>query len=72
MIYQKRNRTKYNDIAYALHLYFNGLSLRNTAKALSRFVCRSHTVIRDRIQKYKLNRLFYRKTNIAEFIIDET
>ena len=27
MIYQKRNRTKLEDISYALHLYFDGLSL---------------------------------------------
>ena len=59
-------------ITYALHLYFDGLSLRNTAKALSRFVKRSHTAIRDWIQKYKPKRLSYRKTNVAEFIIDET
>jgi transposase-like protein len=56
MIYQtRRNRTKPEDIVYAVHLYFLGLSLRNTSKALSsRFVKRrSHTAIRDWIQKYK-------------------
>jgi putative transposase len=72
MIYKARNRTNLKDITYALHLYFNGLSLRNTAEALSRFVKRSHTAIRDWIQKYKPKRLSYRKTNVAEFIIDET
>ncbi len=72
MIYQKRNRTKIKDIAYALHLYFDGLSLRNTSKALSRFVKRSHSAIRDWIQKYKPQRLFFRKIKISEFIIDET
>ncbi len=72
MIYQKRNRTNLKDIAYALHLYFLGLSLRNTSKALSRFVKRSHTAIRDWIQKYKPERLSYNKTKISEFIIDET
>ena len=73
MINKTRNRTKLNDIAYALHPYFNGLSLRNTAKALSRFVHRSHTAIRECwIQKYKPKRPFYRKTNIDEFIVDET
>jgi transposase-like protein len=71
MIFQKRNRTKLTDIVYALHLYFDGLSLRNTAKALSRFVKRSLTAIRDWIQKYKPKRLFYRKTNMDEFIVDE-
>jgi hypothetical protein len=74
MICQKRNRTKQKDIAYALHLYFDGLSsLRNTSKALSRFVKRSHSAIRDCwILKYKPERLFFRKIKISEFIIDET
>jgi putative transposase len=73
MICQKRNRTEQKDIAYALHLYFDGLSLRNTSKeALSRFVHRSHTAIRDWILKYKPERLFFRKIKISEFIIDET
>ncbi len=72
MTYQKRNRTKLEDMVYALHLYFDGLSLRNTARSLSRFVHRSHTTIRDWIQKYKPKRLFYRKTNITEFIVDNT
>ena len=72
MIFQKRNRTKHKDIAYALHLYFDGLSLRNTSKALSRFVHRSHTAIRDWIQKYNPKRLSYRQVKIAEFVIDET
>ncbi len=72
MICQKRNRTEPKDIAYALHLYFDGLSLRNTSKALSRFIKRSHSAIRDWIQRYKPERLFYRKIKISEFIIDET
>ena len=72
MIYQVRNRIDVKDIAYALHLYFNGLSLRNTSKALSKFVTRSHTAIRDWIQKYNPQRLYYNKTKIFEFILDET
>jgi putative transposase len=71
MVYQVRKRTELEDIVYALHLYFNGLSLRNT-KAISKFVTRSHTAIRDWIQKYNPKRLFYRKTKIFEFILDET
>ncbi len=59
-------------MVYAIHLYFDGLSLRNTSKALSGFVKRSHTAIRDWIQKYKPERLFYRKVSVAEFIVDET
>ena len=47
MLYQIRKRTKPDDIVYSLHLYFSGLSLRNTSKALSKFVHRSHTAIRD-------------------------
>ena len=72
MICQKRNRTKQKDIVYALHLYFGGLSLRNTSKALSRFVKRSHTAIRDWIQKYKPKKLSYLRKKIDEYIIDET
>ncbi len=72
MLYQIRKRTKPEDIVYSLHLYFSGLSLRNTSKALSRFVQRSHTAIRDWIQRYKPERLFFRKIKIAEFVVDET
>jgi transposase-like protein len=53
VIYQLRKRTKLEDIVYSLHLYFSGLSLRNTAKAISKFIKRSHTAIRDWIQRYK-------------------
>ena len=70
VIYQIRNRTDVKDIVYALHLYFNGLSLRNTSKALSKFVTRSHTIKLD--QKYTPQRLYYNKTKIFEFILDET
>ena len=72
MLYQIRKRTKPEDIVYSLHLYFSGLSLRNTSKALSKFVHRSHTAIRDWIQRYKPERLFFRKIKIAEFVVDET
>src|SRR3954451_4718807 len=74
MLYQKRSRTKLKDIVYAMHPYFNGLSLRNTSKALSRFVKKSHTVaIRDCwIQKYKPKKLSYLIKKIAKHIIDET
>src|SRR5215210_5883357 len=72
MIFQLRKRTGFEDIVYSLHLYFSGLSLRNTSKALSRFVQRSHTAIRDWIQKYQPERLFFRETKVSEFIVDET
>jgi putative transposase len=72
VIYQLRKRTKLEDIVYSLNLYFSGLSLRNTAKAISKFIKRSHTAIRDWILRYKPERLFYNKTKIFEYIIDET
>src|SRR3954454_24509499 len=72
MLYQIRKRTKPEDIVYCLHLYFSGLSLRNTFNALSRFVKRSHSAIRDWILRYKPERLFFRKIKIAEFVVDET
>jgi putative transposase len=72
VIHQIRKRTALEDIVYSLHLYFSGLSLRNASKAVSRFVQRSHSAIRDGIQKFKPERLFYRKTKISKFIVDET
>ncbi|WP_159357484.1 DDE-type integrase/transposase/recombinase [Candidatus Nitrosocosmicus agrestis] len=60
------------DIVFAVNLYFDGLSLRKTSKALSRFVSRSHTAIRDWIEKYKPQRLLSKSKKIAEFIVDET
>ena len=68
---KEENKTKI--IVYSLHLYFSGLSLRNTFKALSRFIHRrSHSAIRGWIQRYKPERLFFRKIRIAEFVVDET
>ena len=72
MIYQIRKRTEPEDIAYSLYLYFLGLSLRNTSKAVSRFVKRSYTAIRDWIQRYKPEMSSSRKIRVTEFIIDET
>ena len=72
MMCQIRKRTEPEDIAYSLYLYFLGLSLRNTSKAVSRFVKRRHTAIRDWIQRYKPEMLSSRKIRITEFIIDET
>ena len=61
MIYQIRKRTEPEDIAYSLYLYFLGLSLRNTYKAVSRFVKRSHTAIRDWIQKMQTRDVKFQK-----------
>ena len=72
MFCQTRNRTRLEDIVYAIHLYFLGLSLRNTSIALSRFVKRSHTAIRDWIQKYKPQKLLSKRKKISEYIVDET
>jgi putative transposase len=72
MFCQTRNRTRLEDIVYAIHLYFLGLSLRNTSIALSRFVKRSHTAIRDWIQKYKPQKLLSKRKKIDEYIVDET
>ena len=47
-------------------------SLRNTTEVFSRSVKRSHTAIRDWIQKHNPKRLYYRKTNVDEFIVDQT
>ena len=60
-------------ILYIIYIFtFNDLSLRNTSKAISRFVTRSYTAaIRDWIQKYKSERLSYSKIKTFEFIIDE-
>ena len=71
MKYQ-RKRTKPKDIAYSLYLYFLGLSYRNTAKALQRFVRRSHVSIWKWIQKYRPKRILTKRKKIDEFIIDET
>jgi putative transposase len=60
------------DVIYTINLYFDGLSLRKTSKALSRFVKRSHTAIRDWILKYKPERLSSKTKKIDEYIIDET
>lgn len=59
-------------MSYAIHMYFDGLSLRKTSKALSRLVKRSHTAIRDWIQKYHPQRISLKKRMISEYIIDET
>jgi putative transposase len=68
----RRQRTKPKDIAYSLYLYFLGLSYRNTAKALQRFVKRSHVRIWKWIQKYRPKKISLTKTKVSEFIIDET
>ncbi len=64
---RKRTEPEYN--SYSSYLYFLGLSLRITSKAIYRFVIKSHTAIRDLIQEYKLEILVSKKIQIAEFIL---
>src|SRR5215210_1252150 len=71
MTYQ-RKRTIPKDIAYSLYLYFLGLSYRSTAKALNRFVERSHVSIWKWIQKYKPKRISTRRKKIHGYVVDET
>ncbi len=68
----QRHRTKPKDIAYGLYLYFLGLSYRNTAKALSRFVHRSHVSIWKWMQRYKPQKISSKRKKIEEFVVDET
>ncbi len=70
----KRKRTSSEHIYYGLYLYFLGLSLRNTAKALSflHIVKRSHVSIWNWIQKYKPHKISAKRTKTSEFIVDET
>ena len=51
--------------------YFLGLSYRNTVKALSRFVHRSHVSVWKWVQKYKPKRVSSKRKKINEFIVDE-
>ena len=64
MISQLRKRTKPEDIVYSLHLYFSGLSLRNTSKAIFKFVHRSHSAIRDWIQNINPKDCFIKKQRL--------
>ena len=72
----ERNRTKPFLIRYALYLYFLGLSLRSTSKALEPFVDRSYVaMIWYWIQGFNPSDVFPNKKKsriIVAFIIDET
>ena len=72
----ERNRTRPFLIRYALYLYFLGLSLRSTSKALEPFVDRSYYVaIWYWIQQeFNPSDVFpnKKKSRIVAFIIDET
>ena len=70
----ERNRTRPFLIRYALYLYFLGLSLRNTSKAIKPFEERSYVAIWYWIQEFNPKNIFPNKKNsrITAFIIDET
>jgi len=71
-MHTKRNRTPSKYIGYGLYLYFLGLSYRNTSKALSQFIKRSHVAIWKWIQSYKPKKIARKRKRIFEFILDET
>jgi len=70
----ERNRTKPFLIRYALYLYFLGLSLRSTSKAIKPFEARSYVAVWYWIQEFNTKNIFPNKKNsrITAFIIDET
>ncbi len=67
-----RNRTSSIVVMYSLYLYFLGLSLRNTSKALSvlRDEKKSYVSIWNWIQRFGSDQVYKRK-RISVFIIDE-
>src|SRR5574339_1205993 len=67
------NRTSTFIVMYSLYLYFLGLSLRNTCKALEPFKDqqRTHVVVWDWIQRFGSLQIYKRK-RVSAFIIDET
>ena len=69
----ERNRTSTIVIMYSLYLYFLGLSLRNTSKALIIFKDdkRSHVSVWNWIQRFGACPIYKRK-RVSAFIIDET
>ena len=70
----ERNRTRPFLIRYALYLYFLGLSLRSTSKALQPFINRSYVAVWYWIQEFDPKEVYpnKKKSRISAFIIDET
>ena len=68
-----RNKTSTIIVIYSLYLYFLGLNLRNTSKALTIFSeeKRSHLSVWRWFQRFDSCQ-FYRRKRISAFIIDET
>ena len=69
----ERNRTSTIVVMYSLYLYFLGLSLRNTSKALVIFrdEKRSYVSIWNWIQRFGSSQIYKRK-RVSAFVIDET
>jgi putative transposase len=70
-----RNRTPSKYVYYGLHLYFSGLSLRETSERLSQIYKRNHVLLTKKwnwIQKYKPQKLKSTRRRVLEYIIDET
>ena len=69
----ERNKTSNYIVMYSLYLYFLGLSLRNTSKALVIFRDdkRSYVSVWNWIQRFGSCQIYKRK-RVTAFIIDET
>ena len=70
----ERNKTATVIVMYSLYLYFLGLSLRNTSKALIIFKDdkrRSYVSVWNWIQRFDSCNIYKRK-RVSAFIIDET
>jgi putative transposase len=69
-----RNRTSTVIVMYSFYLYFLGLSLRNTSKALVIFrdEKRSYVSVWNWIQRFGSLQIYNKNRRISAFIIDET
>jgi transposase-like protein len=69
----ERNKSHHFIVMYSLYLYFLGLDLRNTSKALTIFRDgkRSYVSVWNWIQRFGSCQIFKRK-RVTAFIIDET
>jgi hypothetical protein len=67
-----RNRTSTIVVMYSLYLYFLGLSLRNTSKALDIFdeEKRSHIAIWNWIQRFGSCHIYNKRKRVSAFIIE--
>lgn len=69
----KRNTTPSQHIAYALQLYFSGLSLRKTSQQLlSLFIKRDLFQYGNRFKIIHQRNISKEKKKVQEFIVDET